>query len=138
MLPCNTQSTCRRNTIFFESSLNFKNFNYNSINFEHLLSCSPTNAIGLQIGGIFYTFPRISAFGVPIGLNFLFGRSYNLLDIGFGFTYMYVLENYSQTVGKYTDNLSYVAANAHISFRHQVTEGGIFYRIGFTPMMLSD
>jgi hypothetical protein len=135
MLPCNALSTCKRYTLFHETNTDLKKFNYNSVNLEYLLSCNPTHAVGLQIGIIYYSFPKISAMGIPLGLNFIFGRSYNLLDIGFGATYMHVSKNYSEPLGKYDDNISYAGLNAHISFRHQVTEGGLFYRIGFTPML---
>jgi hypothetical protein len=135
LLPCNAPPSCQRNTIYHETNTNLGNFNYNSLNFEHLLNCSPTSTVGFSLGVIYYSFPKISSWGVPLNINFMFGRYSNLFEVGFGATYMNVYKNYEKTLGKYDDNVSYAGLNAHIGLRHQNTEGGFFYRVGFTPML---
>lgn len=135
LLPCNAPPSCQKNTIFHETKSNFGNLNYNSLNFEHLLNCSPTSTVGFSFGVIYFSFPKISSYGVPLNINFMFGRYSNLFEIGFGATYLNVYQNYDKSIGKYSDNVTYVGLNGNIGFRHQNTEGGWFYRIGFTPML---
>ena len=65
----------------------------------------------------------------------MFGRSYNQFEIGFGATYMQFNKDYDSTIGQYDVNVSYAGLNGNIGFRHQNADGGLFYRIGFTPML---
>jgi hypothetical protein len=135
MLPCNAPSSCRKNTIYHETNTNFGNFNYNSLNFEHLLTCGSAKNTGLFIGAVYYSFPKIQSKGLRGGFNIMYGRYSNMFELGFGLTFLYVTQNYNNEVGKYKDNVSYAGLNGNIGFRHQNAEGGIFYKIGFTPML---
>ena len=64
----------------------------------------------------------------------MYGRYSNMFEFGLGVTYLYITKNYSDEDGKYNDNVPYAGVNGNIGFRHQNADGGIFYKIGFTPM----
>ena len=123
MIPCGAPSSCSKNTIYNEINTNLSKFSYSSLNFEHLLKCSPTGNVGLFIGAVYYSFPKIESKGLRGGVNFMYGRYSNMFEFGFGATYLYVTENWNVEDGEYSDKLSYAGLNANIGFRHQNADG---------------
>lgn len=134
MVPCSAPSSCKKNTIYHETNTNLGRFNYNSVNFEHLLKCQPTYNVGIHIGVIYYSFPKLKGEGIPIGINWMFGRGSELFEFGFGATYQHIRKNWDSQNGQYNDNISYAGITGNIGFRHQNSDGGLFYKVGFTPM----
>jgi hypothetical protein len=134
-LPCNAPSSCSKSTIYHETSSNLGQFNYNSINYEYLVKCDQAKNIGLRIGAIYYCFPKIQCWGVPAGVNFMWGRYSNLFEIGFGATYLYIDKKYGNERNSYSDYIPYLGINGNIGYRHQNADGGLFYKFGFVPML---
>lgn len=135
-VPCNVASaSCRKLTIFHETNSNFGNFNFNSLNLEYLPRCSQTSNIGIRAGFIYLTFPKIKAYGIPLGVSLMLGRGYNQLEIGGGATFLKLSKNFKEGIGVYEDDVSYAGISTVIGFRHHSAEGGLFYRLGFTPII---
>jgi len=133
--PCNSPSVCQKNTFFHEIKSNLSEFNYNSINFEHLISCGEASTIGLRFGLIYFNFYRISALGVPLELNYMRGRYNVQFEIGGGITAQQVFQNYSKEDGNYEENIIYTGLTGRVGVRYQKPEGGLFLNGGFTPML---
>lgn len=130
---CNVENTCPRKTLFHETDIKIGTLGINSINFDQILVCRSSYLISWRIGINYNTFPKISAAGIPTEINFMLGGGTIMLEAGLGLNSLYVYKNYQDSIGKYNDNVPYVAVAGRIGVRYQ-KKNSIFLRGGFTPM----
>ncbi|WP_210486097.1 hypothetical protein [Rufibacter aurantiacus] len=129
-----TPNPIRKNTIFFEIGGN--SFLY-SLNYDRLLVKKPNWGLAGRIGGSYLRDTGVFEntdnhfYAVPLELSLLVGKSNHQLEIGAGATPFY--KDYQEESGK--DNWSSVAPNARIGYRYQKSDGGLFFKAGFTPLI---
>jgi hypothetical protein len=69
--------------------------------------------------------------GVNIEINGLWGANNHYLEIGGGSTFIYLVQN-EESYG--SSNTSLLLLNTRVGYRFQKKEGGLLFRIGFTPL----
>lgn len=132
---CATENTCPRNTLFHETTFRADglSFNWNSLNWDHILICRERYLLSFRLGIDYYAFAKMRAVGAPLDINLMIGGGALMAEIGAGLNYQYIYTNYDEVNGKFKDNLSYLAALGHIGLRYQ-KQHSIFFRLGYTPM----
>lgn len=131
---CGQKDYCPNNTLFHETNGNISQLNYNTLKFDHIISCGAVLMKSISFGLTYYTFPKVRAVGAPFEFNLMFGMANTTLETSLGMQYLYFYRNYEKTIGKYDDNLSYLAATGRIGLRYQ-KDRGFFFRLGFTPIL---
>jgi len=126
-------NSCPRNILYHETYANFKSLNFNSINWEHTLICKQTFMMTLRIGVVYLSFPKIHSVGAPLEFNFLFGGNAWVFEAGIGVHDLYFYKNYSDSLGKFSDGVNYLAASARVGIRYMI-DNALFFHVGFTPM----
>jgi hypothetical protein len=121
----------QKNTFFLELGGNgmFYSLNYDRIFFERF-----TWKLSGRIGAMYL--PGLGdknrhMIGLPIEVSYLRGRNNHHLEIGLGFTSVY--DTYPLSRYQVKDLL--LMGVAWIGYRHQKREGGMFYKVGFTPLL---
>ena len=134
----------KRNSIYFEA---FGQGLYNSFSFDRLYNVDKKIKTSFSAGLTIIPHPELFVLGVPVSYNYLFGQKSHHLELGIGFTAMYLRqgrisasEGYidnnglSQTndfVGHSNDFYSFITPK--IGYRFQKSSGGIFLRLTLTP-----
>ncbi len=132
---CTTQpkAFCPKNTFFHETNSNFSEFNFNSLNYDRIIKCDWSRMMSIRLGVIYYSFDKISSAGAIVELNSIRGSGSFLLEIGLGADFLYIYKNYNDSIGKYSDDVPYLAVTGRLGLRFQ-RDKGLFFRIGFTPV----
>ncbi len=125
----------KRNTIFFEAGGN--SFFY-SINYDRLLKIKEKWRLAGRIGGMYVnTFTNIkrSMIGIPMEFSYLRGHSNRFFELGIGVSGIYD-QYYPQSNLNTSDVVKDLVLFSvlRLGYRHQKHEGGLFYKIGLTPL----
>jgi hypothetical protein len=130
---CKTKSNyCPKWSLFHETTYNFAGLGINSVNADVIVMCNRSYMASIRFGINYFTFPRISAAGVPLEFNFMIGRGAWLLETGLGVDYLYVYKNYTSTSPANPNNISYLALTGRIGVRYEKVNG-LFFRAGYNP-----
>lgn len=128
-------NTSSRNTFFIEAGGNTYLY---SLNYDRLLTLKSNFKISGRVGIMYFNSfskNKINLTGVPIEFSFLRGKGNNFFEVGLGVAGVYFSRNnYHQGQLMDTDKTLSVISTFRIGYRHQKIEGGMFYKIGFTPM----
>ncbi len=128
-------SLCPKLSVFHETNYDLSRFGFNSVNADYVLICRSSYMLTVRLGCSYMSFEKASSVGVPIELNLLIGRSALLLEISGGFLGQYYYKNYdSISQKKKSSTLFYQAITGRIGLRYEPPKGGLFFRIGFTPL----
>jgi len=76
-------------------------------------------------------------FAVPIEFSYLKGKQNNFFELGLGISGYYdhySFNNPSLTVRENQVRELALMAVLRIGYRHQKSDGGLFYKVGFTPL----
>jgi len=83
--------------------------------------------------------------GIPLTLNFSMGKTRHFLELGSGITYNSGIVQaewqysdgfpYSGSSGSNSESLKALYWTFRAGYKYQRPEGGLFFRIGFTPML---
>lgn len=132
---CDTENSCPRNTLFHETTFRFDRlgWNWNSLNWDHTLICRSSYLLSFRLGVNYMSFSKTRSLGAPLDLNLMIGGGALMAEISAGLNYLYVYKNYDELIGKFDDNLSYLAAMGRIGLRFE-RKHSIFFRLGYTPM----
>jgi hypothetical protein len=132
---CETENSCPRNTIFHETTFRFDRLglNWNSLNWDHLLICRTNYLLSFRLGVDYMSFAKMRSVGAPLDLNLMIGGGALMAEISAGLNYLFIYRNYDEVLGKFDDNLSYLAAMGRIGLRFE-RKHSIFFRAGWTPM----
>ena len=120
---------------------------YNSLSFDRLYNVDKKVKTSFSAGLTLIPSPGLFVVGLPVSYNFLFGQKNHHLELGIGFTAMYLrrgnievtehlydpqgamsVNNY---IGNATDFYSFFTPK--VGYRYQRPEGGFFFRLSFTP-----
>lgn len=120
-----------RNSFYFEG---FGTALIYSINYDRLLVVKERSALAGRIGLTYFP-KKINGSdqgpGVNIEINGLWGANNHHFEIGGGSTFIYLVQNeesYSLS------NTSLLLLTTRVGYRFQKREGGLLFRIGFTPL----
>jgi hypothetical protein len=120
----------RRNTFFVELGGNAMSY---SLNYDRILLSRDKWKLSGRVGAtylpLFQVSDRLMA-GVPLEVSYLRGRGKHFLEIGLGGTVTY--DTYPLSDTRIRDLA--VMGVFRVGYRHQKPEGGLFYKVGFTPM----
>jgi hypothetical protein len=126
----------QKNTFFLELGGNGL---FYSLNYDRILLGRSTWKLSGRMGGLY--FPGLGEanrhmIGLPLELSYLRGRNNHHLELGLGFTPMYDTYPIMGLDGQkdVVQDLALMGV-ARIGYRHQKREGGLFYKIGFTPLL---
>lgn len=88
-------------------------------------------------GGQYYEYKTRSVATVPLGINYLFGKSgsANMFEVGAGVT---VLSRKSSILNYNDYNEGYLLGHFEFMYRRQPLDGGFSWRIGITPIINND
>ena len=104
-----------------------------SVNFDRIVYEKEKFKIASRIGITYMPYweglTEVKGPGIPLELNFLFGKRSNLLELGLGATYFYFTEPYWDRK-KY----HFLMENLRFGYRHQKEEGGFLFRIAIVPI----
>ncbi len=123
---------CPKIALFHETAYNFGSLGVNSVNIDIILMCNKYYMASLRTGINYFSFPKIYSAGVPLELNFMLGRGSWLFELGLGVNYLYFYKNYTHDAGRFSDNVSYLAATGRIGVRYERING-LFFRAGYNP-----
>ncbi len=90
---------------------------------------------------------KLSAIGIPFGLNYLIGKKEGFLELGIGATFFNIkyngseltntdLENYD--VQLFGDKLSAMIGTINIGYKHVPIKKGFMYKFALTPLIISN
>ena len=113
----------KRNTIYLEA---FGQGIINSLSFDRLYHID--RKVKTSICGGLMLDPSNLRWGIPISYNWLFGKKKSHLELGVGLTYW--TEKWG---GSSSDRDTYIYFTPKIGYRFQRPNGGLFFRIAFTP-----
>ena len=125
----------KRNTIFFEAGGN--SFFY-SLNYDRLFSIKEKWRLAGRFGLMYVnTFSKQnrSLAGVPLELSYLRGSNTKFFELGIGVSGIY--DHYHAQSNPFTgsDSKELVLLSVlRVGYRNQKKEGGLFYKVGFTPL----
>lgn len=132
----NYQQVVKKNTLFLELG---GNGGYYSINYDRIVLDKQNWKLAGRIGAMIYreelnylesNHQLTSA--VPLELSYLRGKGNHLLELGLGLTPVY--QNYvNPEESRVSEQL--MLATGRIGYRYQRSEGGLFFKAGFTPML---
>jgi hypothetical protein len=142
MLHCHAQKALnnieiQRNTLFLELG---GNGGFYSLNYDRQVKASDTWRLAGRVGIMYvntFTDQNRHLAGVPIEFSYLKGTKNNFFEIGLGVTGTY--DQYYSFDPKVPIRDSKVQdlammAVVRVGYRHQKREGGLFYKLGFTPL----
>jgi hypothetical protein len=127
----------KRNSIFIEVGGNA--FFY-SLNYDRQVNLSDTWRLAGRAGVMYvntFTEKNRHLVGIPLEFSYLKGRQNNFLEIGLGVTGIYdQYYSFDPRVPIRDSKVQDLALMAvvRIGYRHQKREGGLFYKVGFTPL----
>lgn len=139
-----TSEPAKKNSIFLEY---FGNGSfYYSLNYDRIMLDKPSWKLAARIGAMYHR-QKFDFFvengyrlryNIPIEISYLRGKGNNYLELGAGVTYLHEgYDSYVQTefglprIGYIKhQNLNYFG---RIGYRYQKTNGGVFFKVGFTP-----
>ena len=124
----------KRNTLFIELggnspfySLNYDRIIVNKINWK---LAARIGAMYLYDNRSYLESIRNKNYSIPLELSFLKGKNNHNLEIGIGATAFF--KEYVETT---RDNFLSLASFGRIGYRYQKNNGGIFFKVGFTPII---
>jgi len=134
----------KRNSIYFEA---FGQGLYNSFSFDRLYHVDKKIKTSISVGLTIIPHPELFVLGAPVSYNFLFGQKNHHLELGIGFTAMYLRKGRISASEGYVDNNGTLQTNnfvghsndfysfftPKIGYRFQKPTGGIFFRATLTP-----
>ena len=137
-------SKIKRNSIYFEA---FGQGLYNSFSFDRLYNVDKKIKTSFSAGLTIIPHPELFVLGVPVSYNYLFGQKNHHLELGIGFTAMYLRQGRIIASEGYIDNNGLPQTNnfegysndfysfftPKIGYRFQKTNGGLFLRLTLTP-----
>jgi len=140
----NKTSEIKRNSIYVEA---FGQGLYNSFSFDRLYNTDKKVKTSFSSGITIIPHPELFVLGVPISYNFIFGQKNNHLELGIGFTAMYLRQGRINASEGITDlngntktnsfvgyeNNFYTYFTPKIGYRFQKNTGGLFLRVTLTP-----
>lgn len=125
-----SQNDVSRNSFYFEA---FGTAILYSLNYDRLLVVKERSSLAGRIG--FTYVPKIENPEHGPGLNIeivgLWGASNHHLEIGSGSTFFYLVQNEESYSPQST---SLFLLTNRVGYRFQKREGGLLFRIGFTPL----
>jgi hypothetical protein len=104
-----------------------------SLNYEHIWTKNGVVNIGTKIGGFYSKFPDYDELTLANGsfeVNFIFGRSKHLFEMGLGWA-AYYGSFYSVNQSK-TKHYGLPVSTFGMHYRFQKPTGGTFFKVGFT------
>jgi hypothetical protein len=104
-----------------------------SLNYDRILLNRDKWKLSGRVGALYlplFQVPNRLMVGAPLEISYLRGRNKHFLEIGLGFTATY--DTYPVSDVQIKDLA--VMGVARVGYRHQKPEGGLFYKVGFTPM----
>jgi hypothetical protein len=120
----------RRNTFFLELGGNGM---FYSLNYDRILLNRDQWKLSGRVG-VLYLPPfdggNRQMVGGPLEISYLRGRGKHFLEIGLGGTAVYDTYQFAE----YRIRDLAVMGVLRVGYRHQKTEGGFFYKAGFTPL----
>ncbi|MDR3235113.1 MAG: hypothetical protein LBT48_00085 [Prevotellaceae bacterium] len=129
-----------RSAVYFELMGNSPTY---SFNYDCRFSVKKSDGWGARVGvGVYSsgsdTFTgHVTCLNVPLGLNYLVGRDGKYLELGAGFTYLYrtkYQEEVSEVAFRNIDKSLWIGTLI-IAYRYQPVGGGVFFRVGITPIL---
>ena len=134
----------KRNSIYLEA---FGQGLYNSFSFDRLYNVDKKIKTSFSAGLTIIPVPELFVLGVPVSYNYLFGKKNHHLELGFGFTAMYLRQGRIIAAEGYIDNNGLSQTNnfvghsnefysfftPKIGYRFQKPSGGLFLRLTLTP-----
>ena len=120
----------RRNTFFLELGGNAM---FYSLNYDRILLSRDKWKLSGRVGALYLPLFQVSnrlMVGAPLEVSYLRGRGKHFLEIGVGGTVTYDTYPLSDT---HIRDLA-VMGVFRVGYRHQKPEGGLFYKVGFTPL----
>jgi hypothetical protein len=125
----------KRNTIFFEAGGN--SFFY-SINYDRLLKIKEKWRLAGRIGVMYvntFTNERRSMIGIPMEFSYLRGHSNRFFELGIGVSGIYDHYYTQSNLNTSSEVKDFVLLSVlRLGYRYQKHEGGLFYKIGLTPL----
>ncbi len=134
----------KRNTVYFEV---FGQGLYNSFSYDRLYRLDKKVKTSFTAGLTLIPARELFVLGAPVSYNFIFGQKNHHLELGLGFTLMYLREGRVNASEGYTDqngvnqtynylghsNNFYSFFTPKIGYRFQKPTGGFFMRVALTP-----
>ena len=95
------------------------------------------NGLGYRVGAGYFADGGNNVFTVPLQVNYLFGETTSLLEIGGGTTF---LNSYGDNKGKHFifDRVTGFVGTATLGYRYQPEEKGFNFRIAFVPIFYDE
>lgn len=133
----------KRNSVYVEA---FGQGLYNSVSFDRLYRIDKKVRTSFSVGLTLIPHPQLLVAGVPVSYNYIFGRRSHHLELGMGFTAMYLrskiyesesyldqngVEQRNDFIGHQTNFYSFFTPK--IGYRYQRPNGGFFMRLTLTP-----
>ncbi len=120
----------QKNTFYLEL---VGNGMFYSLNYDRILVVQQNWKMSGRIGGMYLPgldYNDRQMIGLPLEVSYLRGRNKHYLEVGLGFTATY--DTYRLGESRVKD-LALMGV-ARVGYRHQKREGGLFYKVGFTPV----
>lgn len=89
------------------------------------------NGAGFATGIGFWGESDIKIFSVPVQVNYLFGKANHFMEVAGGTTYVSAAESFFDS-----DESGFIH-HLNVGYRHQPTQGGFFFRGGYSPLFYS-
>jgi hypothetical protein len=116
-----------------------------SINYDRIFKQNENSLIDLSLGfGYFPFFKEVNPIiGIPVSINLTNGLGNHHFEIGVGFTYnsgiaqrKETFESYGSSLDSYstTESLQALWFSFRLGYKYQKPTGGLFLRIGITPL----
>lgn len=127
----------KRNTFFAEVGGNAMLY---SVNYDRLLKVRDTWRLTSRIGFMYLntlTSQNRNLVGVPIEFSYLRGNTNHFFELGLGLTAIhdqYQLDEPAIPIRQAMVKELITIAALRFGYRYQKNEGGIFYKVGFTPL----
>lgn len=129
------QTETANNSIYFEM---FSNDIFYSINYDRMFSDNFGGRIGLSyISEFNFIFLKIdNLLVVPATINYFIGKGKSKMEIGAGIVYGSIGNSHSSNIFGFKsghNSMSPIRGTATFGYRYQPKDGGLIFRIGFTP-----
>ncbi len=125
--------TPKRNTIYVEA---FGQGIYNSLSFDRLYRLDKKVKSSLTVGVTLIPLlnkpDHLLVVGMPVSYNWLFGKKDHHFELGIGLTALNITEKFDDNSTS-TWSIFYMYMTPKFSYRYQRTDGGLFFRVSFTP-----
>jgi len=129
------QKSVKKNTVFLEL---LGNGGYYSLNYDRILKSEEKWKLAGRVGGSYYnSFDVFNEHSVsmPLELSYLRGHDRHFLEIEIGATPVYWTYDFDYGPGEEKFKVANfdVMVLPRIGYRYQKPEGGLFFKVGFTP-----